>query len=123
MKDMARLLEKWQLNVGDVREQMYRAPTPRERPRRHGPGPGPERRGAAGTDDRRPVEELQDAGALHRAPGGGTGCGGQVLPGERGLDNLVSHSFEIRQFTFLVVRLTTDKPIPLARRPTEGNAS
>ena len=22
MKDMARLLEKWQLNVGDVREQM-----------------------------------------------------------------------------------------------------
>ena len=24
MKDMARLLEKWQLNVGDVREQMYR---------------------------------------------------------------------------------------------------
>ena len=25
MKDMARLLEKWQLNVGDVREQMYRA--------------------------------------------------------------------------------------------------
>ena len=31
MKDMARLLEKWQLNVGDVREQMYRAPTPRER--------------------------------------------------------------------------------------------
>ena len=33
MKDMARLLEKWQLNVGDVREQMYRAPTPRERER------------------------------------------------------------------------------------------
>ena len=28
MKDLARLLEKWQLNVGDVREQMYRAPTP-----------------------------------------------------------------------------------------------
>ena len=23
MKDMARLLEKWQLDVGDVREQMY----------------------------------------------------------------------------------------------------
>ena len=36
MKDMARLLEKWQLNVGDVREQMYRAPTPRERERWHG---------------------------------------------------------------------------------------
>ena len=40
----------------------------------------------AGVDDRRPVEELQDAGALHRAPGGGTGRGGQVLPGEKGLD-------------------------------------
>ena len=36
MKDMARLLEKWQLNVGDVREQMYRTPTPRERERWHG---------------------------------------------------------------------------------------
>ena len=36
MKDMARLLEKWQLNGGDVREQMYRAPTPRERERWHG---------------------------------------------------------------------------------------
>ena len=36
MKDMARLLEKWQLNVGDVREQMYRAPTPGERERWHG---------------------------------------------------------------------------------------
>ena len=36
MKDMVRLLEKWQLNVGDVREQMYRAPTPRERERWHG---------------------------------------------------------------------------------------
>ena len=34
--DMARLLQKWQLNVGDVREQMYRAPTPRERERWHG---------------------------------------------------------------------------------------
>ena len=30
MKDMARLLEKWHMNVGDVREQMYRAPTLRE---------------------------------------------------------------------------------------------
>ena len=36
MKDMARLLKKWQLNVGEVREQMYRAPTPRERERWHG---------------------------------------------------------------------------------------
>ena len=36
MKDMARLLEKWQLNGGDVREQMYRAPTHRERERWHG---------------------------------------------------------------------------------------
>ena len=31
MRDIARLLERWQLDVGDVREQMYRAPTPRER--------------------------------------------------------------------------------------------
>ena len=36
MRDMARLLEKWQLNVGDVREQLYRASTPRERERWHG---------------------------------------------------------------------------------------
>ena len=36
MKDMARLLEKWQLDVGDVREQMYLVPTLRERERWHG---------------------------------------------------------------------------------------
>ena len=36
MKDMAGLLEKWQLDVDDVREQIYRAPTPRERERWHG---------------------------------------------------------------------------------------
>ena len=36
MKDMARLLEKWQLDVGDLRESMYGAPTPRERERWHG---------------------------------------------------------------------------------------
>ena len=36
MKDVARLLEKRQLNAGDVREQMYRGPTPRERERWHG---------------------------------------------------------------------------------------
>ena len=36
MKDMARLLERWQLDVGDLRERMYRAPTPRERERWHG---------------------------------------------------------------------------------------
>ena len=51
----------------------------------HGPGPGGRGGGAAGVDDGRPVEELTDAGALHRAPGGRTGRGGQVLPGERGL--------------------------------------
>ena len=36
MNDMARLLEKWQLNVGAVGEPMYRAPTPRERECWHG---------------------------------------------------------------------------------------
>ena len=36
MKDIRRLLERWQLDVGDVRERMYRAPTPRGRERWHG---------------------------------------------------------------------------------------
>ena len=36
MRDIRRLLERWQLDVGDVRERMYRAPTPRERERWHG---------------------------------------------------------------------------------------
>ena len=36
MRDIVQLLERWQLNVGDVRERMYRAPTPRERERWHG---------------------------------------------------------------------------------------
>ncbi len=35
MIDIAHLLEWWQLDVGDVRERMYRAPTPRERERWH----------------------------------------------------------------------------------------
>ena len=35
MKDLAQLLERWQLDVGDLRERMYRAPTPRERERWH----------------------------------------------------------------------------------------
>ncbi len=35
MRDIRRLLERWQLDVGDVRERMYRAPTPRERERWH----------------------------------------------------------------------------------------
>ena len=52
-----------------------------QRPRRHGPGSGQKRSGAAGADDSRPVAELQDAGALHRAPGSGPGRGGQVLRG------------------------------------------
>ena len=56
-----------------------------QRPRGHGPGPGEEWGGAAGADDRGTVEELQDAGPVHRAPGGGPGRGGQVLPGGRGL--------------------------------------
>ena len=36
MTDMVQLLERWQLDVGDLRERMYRAPTPRERERWHG---------------------------------------------------------------------------------------
>ena len=35
MRDKKRLLERWQLDVGDVRERMYRTPTPRERERWH----------------------------------------------------------------------------------------
>ena len=35
MRDIGQLLERWQLDVGDVRERMYRAPTPRERERWH----------------------------------------------------------------------------------------
>ncbi len=36
MKDIVQLLERWQLDVSEVRERMYRAPTPRERERWHG---------------------------------------------------------------------------------------
>ena len=35
MKEIVQLLERWQLDVGGVRERMYRAPTPRERERWH----------------------------------------------------------------------------------------
>lgn len=35
MKDIAQLLERWQLDMGDVRQRMYRARTPRERERWH----------------------------------------------------------------------------------------
>ena len=35
MRDIEELLERWQLDVGEVRERMYRAPTPRERERWH----------------------------------------------------------------------------------------
>ena len=35
MWGIEQLLERWQLDVGDVRERMYRAPTPRERERWH----------------------------------------------------------------------------------------
>ena len=35
MRDIRRLLERWQLSVGDVRERMYRATTARERERWH----------------------------------------------------------------------------------------
>ena len=47
-------------------------------------GPEPAARGYTNPDDRRAVDERQDAGALHRAPSRGPGRGGQVLPGERG---------------------------------------
>ncbi len=36
MWDIMRLLERWRLSVGDVRERMYRAATARERERWHG---------------------------------------------------------------------------------------
>ena len=36
MKEIVQLMEEWQLNVGDLRESMYGAPTPRERERWHG---------------------------------------------------------------------------------------
>ena len=36
MTDMVQLMEEWQLDVGNLRESMYRAPTPRERERWHG---------------------------------------------------------------------------------------
>ena len=55
-----------------------------------GPGPGRHRRGPARPDDRRPVEELAHAGQVHRAPGGGAGRGGQVLPEERELNSTIS---------------------------------
>ncbi|MCI0860301.1 MAG: helix-turn-helix domain-containing protein [Chloroflexi bacterium] len=35
MRDLAQLLERWQLDISDVRERMYRAPTSRERERWH----------------------------------------------------------------------------------------
>ncbi len=35
MRDIAQLLERWQLDISDVRERMYRSPTPRERERWH----------------------------------------------------------------------------------------
>ena len=35
MMDIGQLLERWHLDVGGVRERMYRAPTPRERERWH----------------------------------------------------------------------------------------
>ena len=35
MRDVLTLLGQWQMDVGAVRERMYRAPTPRERERWH----------------------------------------------------------------------------------------
>jgi transposase len=36
MNDVLALLEQWQLDLSQVRQRMYRAPTPRERERWHG---------------------------------------------------------------------------------------
>jgi transposase len=36
MNDVLALLEEWQLDLSQVRQRMYRAPTPRERERWHG---------------------------------------------------------------------------------------
>ena len=47
-----------------------------QRPHGHGTGPGGCGGGTPGADDGRPVEELQDPGEVHRAPGGGPECGG-----------------------------------------------
>ncbi len=35
MRDIVQLLDRWRLDVGEVRERMYRAATPRERERWH----------------------------------------------------------------------------------------
>ncbi len=35
VRDIVQLLERWRLDVGEVRERMYRAATPRERERWH----------------------------------------------------------------------------------------
>ena len=35
MRDIVQLLERWQLDVGEVRRRMYLASTPRERERWH----------------------------------------------------------------------------------------
>jgi transposase len=35
MDDVVDVLKRWQLDIGAVREQVYRAPTPRERERWH----------------------------------------------------------------------------------------
>ena len=37
MNDVLDLLKRWQLDMRQVRERMYRAPTPRERERWHAP--------------------------------------------------------------------------------------
>ena len=50
-----------------------------------GLGPGGRGGGVAEAGASGPVEELLDAGSVHRAPGGREGRGGQVLPEERRL--------------------------------------
>ena len=48
---------------------------------RVGPGSGGHRRRIASPHDSRPVEIIEDAGTLHRTPGGRPGRSGQILPG------------------------------------------
>ena len=55
-----------------------------QRTRGRSPGPGQDRRRAAGPHDRRPVEEFYHAGRVHQAPGNAPGRHHQALPGTTG---------------------------------------
>ena len=76
----SRSAEGWTLQR---KPQAWAKASPATAAARHGPGPGVNRSRSASVDDRRPAEELQDAGPLHRAPGSRPRRSGQVLPGAR----------------------------------------